>query len=140
MREAFLAALKEDRYDEVTHRAYADWLEENGFDDEAVVHRRWSAEEQQKSEEWLDEFAKEISQEGYLYEDGVERDELTREKLIEYGQSYLENPRWFGAYLNYLTPDCVYRDRREFWKHFAVVTWRTVPEEHREATFFSCSC
>lgn len=41
-RRAFEAELKVNPYDELCHRAFADWLEERGFDDEAAHHRLWT--------------------------------------------------------------------------------------------------
>lgn len=55
-RAAFEAALKENPYDATTHFVFADWLEENGFDDEAAWQRSWTRE-RQEAEDWLKVYA-----------------------------------------------------------------------------------
>ncbi len=53
----FVDAIKKNPYDMTTRKILADYLEEKGYDDDALMHRNWT-EEKQKSEEWLKEFAK----------------------------------------------------------------------------------
>lgn len=62
-REAFEAILKEDLYDEVTRKVYADWLSENGFDEEAMEQYSWT-KEKQEAIDWLKNLA---GQEYYGY-------------------------------------------------------------------------
>jgi uncharacterized protein (TIGR02996 family) len=56
-RAAFLKAIADDPYDEDTRKVFADWLEEFGFDDEAVFQRAWTPE-WQRAEDRLKEFAR----------------------------------------------------------------------------------
>lgn len=57
---AFEMALQSDRYDLVTHRAYADWLTEQGRDAEAEHHRSWTVEWQQ-AEDRLKAFCRRVN-------------------------------------------------------------------------------
>lgn len=58
--QAFEDALKADRFDELTHRVYADWLEESGSDDEAAFHRLWTAD-WQRAWDWTREWCKRVN-------------------------------------------------------------------------------
>lgn len=44
--------VQDNRYDRDLHMIFADWLEENGYDDEAVLERKWTPE-RQEAEDWL---------------------------------------------------------------------------------------
>src|SRR5262249_2739597 len=123
-REAFLKAIAENRYDEAARRIYADWLEEHGYDDEALVQRRWTAEKQSAAEGWVDGLA--------------EGGGMTREELIEAAESYLDDGE--ECYLYFDTPDRAYSDAEEFWEHIAIVTDRMIPEEHKHDVIFRCAC
>ena len=81
MREAFETALRENVYDELTHRAFADWLYENGFDEEAEYHALWTKEWQQ-AKEGLEDFAARLKKE--------EGDDVTIEELVNVGTRYIE--------------------------------------------------
>lgn len=59
-RESFEAALKKDVYDEVTHKVFADWLSENGFDEEAEYHYTWT-KEKQEAIDWIHEWEKKLN-------------------------------------------------------------------------------
>lgn len=59
-KQAFLSAIANDRYDEVTRKVYADWLSENGFDEEAMEQYTWTREKQQAID-WLTELASEAA-------------------------------------------------------------------------------
>lgn len=50
MRQAFLDAIKENPYEPSNHYVYADWLEENGFDEDALLQREWTPERQREAE------------------------------------------------------------------------------------------
>lgn len=57
-KQAFEDAIRADPYDDVTRQVFADWLEEHGYDDEAVLQRSWTPQKQQ-AEDWLVEYARE---------------------------------------------------------------------------------
>jgi uncharacterized protein (TIGR02996 family) len=148
MKEGFQRAIQENPYDEVNHRAYSDWLEENGFDEEAEIQRRWTKEKQKEAEEFLDNYAKSLSSYPDYYEEEEGRGrEVTVEELIETGRANLGIPKDKDGYrygkdrihLNFDTPGRVWSNREEFWKHFSVVTGIPV-EDGYDVTFVSCSC
>ncbi len=56
-RQGFEASLEKDPYDSVTRLIFADWLEEQGKDDEANEQRRRTSPEWIESDQWLHAFA-----------------------------------------------------------------------------------
>lgn len=58
-KDAFLKAIQQDKYDWDTRKIFADWLEDNGLDDEATYQREWTPAKQRKldAQEWLEDFA-----------------------------------------------------------------------------------
>jgi uncharacterized protein (TIGR02996 family) len=122
-KKAFEDVISADRYDGVTRKVFADWLEENGYDDEAVIQRSWTPEKQQ-AEDWLVEYAKEC--------------EMSYDELIEAANKYLDTGDIHC--LGFDTPDIVYDGSEEFWEHFSTATGRSVSEDHRGETFIRCAC
>jgi uncharacterized protein (TIGR02996 family) len=140
MREAFERAIKDNPMDRDTRLVFADWLEENGFDDEAAVQRAWTAERHREAEAYLEHFAEECS-------GGHDREVVTTvDDLLEIGNIILDakKPKWKFhdmIHLNHDTPDVAYGEGlRKFWESFEVVTGRPVPDDRREESFVSCSC
>jgi uncharacterized protein (TIGR02996 family) len=128
-RESFEATIKADRYDAATRRIYADWLEEHGYDDEAVVQRQWTKEKQQ-AEDWLTEFAK-----GLETSEGLE---MSYEALLEAANDYID--RGYAYTLPFETPDWNHEEVEAFWKNFEIATGRSVSGEKKEWLFFRCAC
>lgn len=56
-RKAFEDAIKENPHDSSPRLIFADWLEENGFDDESQEQRRRSTKEWMDADKWMHEFA-----------------------------------------------------------------------------------
>lgn len=118
-RTNFLLAIAANPLDQSLRSVFADWLEENGQEDDAKKQREWT-HHKAASEQWLRIFASEnrgdyeemiygaVSGEGYCFgeEDGPQH----------------------------------VRDNREFWHHIENVTGKRLDNEHRENTFFRCSC
>lgn len=127
-RDAFMAAIAANPLDDGLRAIFADWLEEHGEDAEAEKQRKWP-QTREESKVWLRNFAEEV---GVAYR-------ILMEAADNWLEAVIDGDRW-GAYhtLPYDTPDCVYRDRKEFWKHYEIVTGKKV--EDYEATFFSCAC
>jgi uncharacterized protein (TIGR02996 family) len=123
-KKAFLAALEEDWRDEATHKAFADWLDENDEPEEADIHRQWTPQKQRAAERWLGRYASEC--------------EMSYADLIEAAEGWLDRGDWVT--LPFDTPDVVYGNAETFWQHFQVVTGRVVPEEKRGDSFISCAC
>ncbi len=140
-REAFEAAIKKDRYDQTTRLVFADWLEEHGFDDEAVVQRKWTPK-YQKSEDWLMEYAKDIAATDYYkgvgyYEYRSEIRTFSYEYLLVLAAEHLESGEE-TALIGLNGPDSR-ETMEEFWKHYRVVTGADVKEGYA-ITFFACDC
>jgi uncharacterized protein (TIGR02996 family) len=127
---AFEKAIEEDPYDGTTHKVFADWLEEHGFDDEALLQREWTPEKMRAAEKWMKEYAAACSEPDYY--------ELTVEKLIDGAHRYLDTGA--GLCIGIDTPDVVYDSSEDFWVHFMVLTGRPVPSEKRGEVFIHCAC
>lgn len=132
MKEIFLKAIQEDRYDRTTRLAYADWLEENGFDDEAEEQRNWS-EERERSIEYLENFAKGCYD--AYDDDGEHTNALTYQELIEAAEAWITKREY------YRLGTTSYNDaNEEFWDHFDRATGRNTKDSRQRGYFFSCSC
>ncbi len=138
--ESFELAIKKDRYDQTTRLVFADWLEENGLDDEALIQRSWTREKQE-SEDWLRDYAEDIRNTNYYrgegYYESYGRKEFSYEDLLAAARSHLETGEE-TAVLGLNGPDS--RDTmEEFWQHYAIVTGTAVQEGYGN-TFFACDC
>lgn len=131
-------ALREDWCDRVNHMAFADWLSEEGFDDESLIHAEWTPEKQDEAEEWLQDFADSCSdpQEEDPESTYVEY-RLGYDDLIEAAISYQKSGDDFCNGTD--TPDIAFDRMDEFWKHFQVVIGIPVPEAKR-VPFIHCAC
>jgi hypothetical protein len=156
--EAFLQAAKEAwaRGDEelawATHRAFSDWLEEHGFDDEAQVQRRWTPD-RQHAEDRLRDLAQIC---GFNYYDWDEEgnesgEEITYEQMIQTGYNYLERGDYFTQIGSETARDVVQGEVAEqFWKDWSTVTGVDLPATDKHdwpkdrpwdnPSPFSCSC
>lgn len=110
-RHAFLDALRANPYDKELRLVYADWLEENGFDDEALEQREWN-EEKQKSEDWLRNVAKRL--------------QISYAKLLLGIHFFMDYDYWDtnSFFPKGESPLTVVPDMLEFFRHFAIVTGR----------------
>lgn len=158
-RKAFEDAIAKDRYDEATRKVFADWLSENGFDDEAAVQYAWTRE-RQEAEDWLRDFAEQAGGtiEGY---DGTGGDEkyqpITYETVLQAAAGALSSYReavergeehpeyWTESFTQYGSSSA--RDllnsksnREKFWRCYALVTGDSVEKGMNEVSAFGCSC
>jgi uncharacterized protein (TIGR02996 family) len=117
---AFEKTIAENPYDADTRKVFADWLEENGFDDEAVIQRDWTAKKMRAAEKWLGQLA--------------EQCEMTRDELVQAAHGFLDRGDMIGADFDGLD------DPEIFWAHFMVVTGRPVPDDKRGEMFIVCAC
>lgn len=146
-KEIFESAIKQNRYDQSTRLVFADWLEEHGYDDEAVVQRLWTKEKQQ-SEDWLREFAGTLGETCTNYDDVWQHktkavwEIIAYDMLIKVANEFLDTGEGFIQMGSEMARDILYNDtvREEFWKHFAVVTGRSASEEQKEELFIGCYC
>lgn len=93
------------------------------FKEEKVEQRTAiSSELRAKSVEWLTDYASDF--------------EMTYDDLIRAGKAWVE--RGIRCHLHFDTPDNAYSSRKEFWRHFEIVTGMIV-EDH-DSQMFTCSC
>jgi uncharacterized protein (TIGR02996 family) len=87
-KKQFEEAIKANRYDEPLHRVFADFLEENGHDDESHFHRIWN-KEWQEAYDWMDKFARDVVSESYINDSGRYIDiPVTVDELMEALETY----------------------------------------------------
>lgn len=125
---AFKTAIEANPRDWDTRKVFADWLEDNGFDDEALEQRNWT-EAKQSGIEWLTKFA---SDNDITYEEAI----LAGRDLVKYGNRYIPGD-------GNMSPQEAMDDeetREGFWKHFESATGIEVSEKDKEERAFSCSC
>ena|SRR2546423_13601643 len=134
IREQFIEALKKDRYDYDTRKIYSDWLEDNGFDDEALFQRSLTPERINEAKVFMERLAYECSRREY-------EDEyiITPKMLIDEARKYVET----GEEL-IIAVDTPSYDEDKFWEYYMVLTEQRIPKEKLEQPywkeFISCSC
>jgi uncharacterized protein (TIGR02996 family) len=142
-RQAFVSRLQEDPYDQVTRLVYADWLEEFGDcpedDEEASRQRAWDPAEYRASEEWLEDYVQRINAEDDDHEGGGG---LTLEEVLLAAHAHLDDPDGYegSVCLWHQTPDLIYDEARDFWRHFEIYAMRRVDKLRQRDTFFRCAC
>lgn len=121
---AFLKALGQDRYDEATHRAFADWLSEHGLDDEAEYHRLWTPE-RQAAEDHLRKVASEC--------------EMNYDAFMKAVERFLDTGHQLGLPMNVPEED---HDPAAFWASVEVLTGRGPASDRRDSMwdFYFCNC
>ncbi len=92
---AFLAAIKDNYSDDTTRLIFADWLEENGCDDEAN-EQRYLAESIKKAREYIEDCAGEC--------------EISYDRLIDGAERYLERGDWLCIGTD--TPECMWNTEK----------------------------
>lgn len=122
-RQAFLAAIKDDPADLTNRLVFADWLEENGEDDEAEFCRHWDIHKYQEAEEFLRYFASEV--------------EMEYNRLLSAAERYLRTGD--DVTLGFDTPDVCYAEMDRFWESYHIVT-NVKKDEDAWGGFFNCSC
>lgn len=139
-REAFEKVIKEDRYDTASRFKFSDWLEEHGFDDEAVEQRRMATAEWVQADKDLHHFADECGHNCYAGDETPEN-RMTYEMVIQAGYTYIKTGGYFIQYGNEDARNMMYtkKVRDKFWKNWQIVTGVKV-EEDKQGTVFSCSC
>jgi uncharacterized protein (TIGR02996 family) len=120
----FLELLKNDPCNLVTHLVYADWLEERGLDDYALLQKNWTQAAYEEAQDYLLEYAGDCN--------------ITVETLLAGARNYLEHDR--SLIIGTQTPDIAYEDQEEFWRHFMTITGIPVPETKRQDNFIGCAC
>lgn len=139
-RDNFLQIIKDNPYDTVVRKVYADWLEEHDEPEEADFFRSWTLESRLASEKWLENFVADINEDAYSEED---KGYLSVERLLEGANKFLDNrpsQYLYGITLPFDTPDIVYMKRKEFWVHYQVVSDRRLEDPNYNEVFIGCAC
>lgn len=135
-REAFLKALEADPLDSLSRSAYADWLEENGEDDEAARQRAW-VDSYHLLAYYVDPYADEVD------EDCPEpRPRVYSEVMAEvaFWREYVQKGDiCFGS--NRAQDELQIHEKKEaFWRAFEVITGVRPPEKLRTQEWYKCAC
>lgn len=147
MREQFLAAIAAEPYESIHHVAYADWLEENGHDDEAAVQRAWTPQKQRDAEAFMEKYVGSIKDK---WMEGRWEDDYriphsgsppTRDDLFAVAEQQLADPRgWHVLKIPFHEPKFIDGEAdAAFWRHYSTLTGRVVPEDECGSIVF-CSC
>lgn len=155
-RQAFETHLEANPYDFDTRRVFSDWLEQEGFDDEAIKQRKMATHEWENAREHLIACANAFKfragdDEEYLAEDIessywiCEPPIRTLEDLVSHLSSMIESK--FTAtpvFTNFDTPDIVC-DIEKLWNSYFAYTCTDPDEEFKEREYwgkhpFSCAC
>lgn len=120
--KAFQDALKKNPYDEATHLAFADFLEENGIDDEAEYHRIWTRDKQEAIDT-LREVAHSIR--------------MSFEELLEEGDEIATGEYCFGNDDGPEEMRYLWRDFLEAWRTYTGKKVKDIPVDQ---THFRCGC
>lgn len=129
--QAFRKALAENKYDEALHRVFADWLEEQGYDDDALFHRTWTPE-WQRAWDAMEKLARDNGEGASV------------EELLAAGRTFLDQNGLTTTvgFMGFGLSELDFENegvRQEFWKNFSIIEKREVDEETaREAWPFNC--
>jgi uncharacterized protein (TIGR02996 family) len=123
-RQAFEAILAGDPYDIETRLVYADWLEENGLDDDSAEERRKATEAWCAADQWMHTFALQV---------GIRHDEaITAGFRGDYGTGMNFNPGDYGFSDEPGKYDFDEGKVEEYWRNWRIVTGRE--PEHDQGT------
>lgn len=162
-RQAFEQALQANRCDVVTRGVYADWLEEHGYDDEALEQRRMTSPEWVEAARWMEQQAKEGGETSPnygehcngLFYDGHEVElqwrKVTYDDLIQAGYQFLETGEQFIQLGQEYLRDNFYGETLElYWRYWSTITGKpaVVTGDPAKWTYFegklqspfSCAC
>lgn len=158
--KCFLDWIAEDPEDRSRRPIYADWLEERGYDDEALRQRRWW-----QSADWLVAFARRWNFFNCTGSDNWEWDHVAQ-KLVEYPVVVMPDNEIIERLIEevavltgdkkiddwdrdvYLTAygidlhgaDELEGDDVRFWEHMETITGEKYGDERRQNLGWSCSC
>jgi uncharacterized protein (TIGR02996 family) len=148
MKDIFEKILKENRYDTLTRNAYADWLEENGFDDEAVEQRCCTSSEWIEADKWMHDFASKCGEtctSGWSSYDNQSWTAITYEDVIQAGHDYIDREDYFTQIGSEDAKTLMYNTEIniKYWECWCIITGRNKPREPKYglgSAPFSCSC
>lgn len=135
---AFEAAIKADPYDSTNRLVFADWLEENGLDDEGAEQRRRASNEWIEADKWLHEFAEGNKRDGDYYRSYMTR--LDYEDLLELGrEAIVDGDLSFSCGADEDICDALRSNNEWFWRTVSIITGLPLPNDVSDG-WFSCGC
>ena len=136
-RNAFEKALLETPLDSLTRGVYADWLEEQGLDDEAQRQRDWTPA-YDFLKKFADPYALYVDEDtptpkGYVYADVMReiegwKEQIQREGNVIFGSNYCQDTLH--------DPEI----KEKFWRAFEVITGVSPPLKLRQREWYGCAC
>jgi len=137
-RESFLNALAENEDDTITRLVYADWLDDRGEHEEADRQRKWPA-----AKGWLLWFCRQHNPESVDPDDKFGF--VSYEDLIERAQGALEDSETdespgISCGSNYKLSEALYKNSRDFWLNWSVVTGIPLPPDIDGKMSYRCAC
>ena len=161
-RKSFEDQIKKDPYNASIRLVFADWLDENGFDDEASEQRRKGTVEWVEADKWMHKFADKCGMSCHNYDENFReynawrdahpeispRDpefqefmdnqheewrSITYEDCIQAGFNYLKNADYFVQLGSEKARDMMYKgEARQFWINWSIITGEGVPKSFSE--------
>lgn len=121
----FYNTLRQDPYDQVTRLVFADWLNEQGRDDEAEEQRKWT-KEKQEAFDTMTSFS--------LLMDISQRELLAYGEAASHGEGF--------CFSDDDAPDimCDETYKKQFWDAWETIQGVKVNEEYRLVNNFHCAC
>lgn len=144
--EVWLGALRDKPNCEVTRMAHADWLMENGEQEEAERQLAFLP-----AMRWMEEFAGKLGGDCVNYNEvwgdrtnqtEEEYVEITAEQAIEAGWNAFKHDDYFIQQGSEQAREVMSEKstREEYWKNWQIVTGQMVPGKVKEHAVFSCTC
>jgi uncharacterized protein (TIGR02996 family) len=138
--QEFLLAISANPRDWYARKVYADWLNEQGRDDEAEYHRGWD-DAKQDAVEFMTCFAAEVVTEFY---DNV-TNPVAVEEVMQAARDYLKDGTSVCLSGDGFRAEGAFSDddvREEFWRHFGVLEGCEVLDHVRKTPGgpFMCGC
>lgn len=111
-KQAFLDSFQENLYDEVPHRVFADWLEDNDMPEEADFHRTWTTQKRGEAEAFFQTLANKC--------------EESVENLLRLSARYLETGKQLSVDFDNVEAD---KWNRDLWYYYEIMTNTLVPKK-----------
>jgi uncharacterized protein (TIGR02996 family) len=149
LREAFVKKLEENEDDTTTRLIFADYLEENGEDEEAQRMRKWDAAKQwlldavASNEESYSDYDSDDAEAGSYWDEVYH---IGYAQLIEFGhvganaQGIARETARLNCGNNEHMSDFLNNHEDEFWENWSIVTGVPAPKNGKEKAWFGCAC
>ena len=135
---ALVRNIAENPFDQLRRDIYADWLEEQGEDEEALRQRQWTPAYQRLYKVMTEPYGDPLDQE-ILEEIGMTSTDFFLSMIEEWATSLLQDKQ---IYLSFDTPEELYTDegREQFCQDVETVSGVRISPAIRSVAGFSCAC